>query len=152
MCYLMFLSNFAERYQFSRYNRLSGNIGEVGRTPTPLGFWTLVHIRCLLQQSWQICENILDNFERNCKRELFYFLQKICLRSDFASLYFLWGNSANGIMPPMPRWRLYQCRFNAKLCRMQDWKHYKVYHLIQSSFPDMKSISFSIIPWHSKNV
>ena len=77
-------------------------------------------------------------------------MQKSCLTSDVVIPYILWGNSANGVMPPMPRCRLYQCRFNARLCPMRDLKHENVFYLTPSSFPEMKSTSFSIIPWHSK--
>ena len=92
----------------------------------------------------------MDNFEQSSSINFSLRCKKICLRSDFANPYILWGNSANGVMPPMPRCRLYQCRFNAKLCHKQNLKEGKVFYMTQTSFADIKSISFSIIPWHSK--
>ena len=100
-------------------------------TPSPLGFWTLIHIWGLNLRNLDTLGKYFGQFWTKFKPKVFCLLLKFCLRSGFPSPYILWGNSANGVMPPMPRCRLYQCWFStlcsADLYPTQDLKHEKVF-------------------------
>ena len=78
-------------------------------------------------------------------------MHKFCLRSNFASHYILSGNSANGVMPLLPRCNVYQCWFKVRLL--------VPYASLKNSFFRwlsrdllMQKQSFSAIAWHNKNL
>ena len=115
-----------------------GKLGE----PRPLGFWTLVHTWCVLLQLWHvrgIFWTILNKMQT-----ITFFLHKFCLRCDFVSHYILWVTD-NGVMVTMPRYRFYQCWFNAIFSPMRALPNGKFFRWFNRYLLMLKSHHWSVL-------